>query len=186
EDLFTTLAAAGVPRNDLYLAWDFTVASERNLTERMLFVRDDGFSRLGSNAPAFTVTNVFEHACSTGTNPYGACSTNADCLIGNPPMPGGTCDTASDGVDTRIFRRVAATYRAGRHCDATPPRPRSVPAPTGPPPHRAPPHPASFVCNTPRAALASDMSPAVPARASIYGHGLLGSNTEVSAGNVED
>ena len=27
EALFTTLAAAGVPRANLYLAWDFTVAS---------------------------------------------------------------------------------------------------------------------------------------------------------------
>ena len=48
EELFTTLADAGVARNDLYLAWDFTVASQRNLTERLLFVRDDGFARLGA------------------------------------------------------------------------------------------------------------------------------------------
>ena len=34
-------AAAGIARNDLYLAWDFTVASQRNLTERLLFMRDD-------------------------------------------------------------------------------------------------------------------------------------------------
>src|SRR6185369_1997328 len=27
EDVFTTLATAGVARNDLYLAWDFTVSS---------------------------------------------------------------------------------------------------------------------------------------------------------------
>ena len=33
------------PRDDLYLAWDFTVASERNLAERMLHMRDDAFSR---------------------------------------------------------------------------------------------------------------------------------------------
>src|SRR5438128_5240265 len=58
EALFTTLAAAGVDRSDLYLAWDFTVASERNLTERLLFVRDDGFMRLGTSAPSFTVTMV--------------------------------------------------------------------------------------------------------------------------------
>src|SRR5207247_4070268 len=41
-------------------------------------------------------------------------------------------------------------------------------------------------CNIPRAALPTAAGPAVAARASIYGHGLLGSNTEVSSGNVED
>ena len=60
EDIFTTLTSAGVARSDLYLAWDFTVASRRSLTERMLFVRDDGFARLGASVPPFTVTNVFE------------------------------------------------------------------------------------------------------------------------------
>jgi hypothetical protein len=58
ESLFATLAAAGVARGDLYLAWDFTVASTRNITERLLFMRDDAFARLGASAPVFTVTNV--------------------------------------------------------------------------------------------------------------------------------
>src|SRR4029077_825235 len=44
EHVFPTPANAGVPRNNLSPAWDFTVASRRSLTERMLFVRDDGFS----------------------------------------------------------------------------------------------------------------------------------------------
>src|SRR5215471_16522097 len=36
EDLFSTLRQAGVGRGDLVLAWDFTVASGRNLSERLL------------------------------------------------------------------------------------------------------------------------------------------------------
>jgi hypothetical protein len=58
EQLFSTLAAAGVPRADLYVAWDFTVASERNLSERLLHIRDDGFASLGGAAPQFLVTTV--------------------------------------------------------------------------------------------------------------------------------
>ena len=58
EEIFTTLAAAGVARNDLYLAWDFTVASTRNVTERLLFMRDDAFARLGSDAPTFAITRI--------------------------------------------------------------------------------------------------------------------------------
>src|SRR6185369_9569695 len=41
---------------------------------------------------------------------------------------------------------------------------------------------ASFVCNIPNAVVSGET--VVPARASVYGHGLLGNNTEVSAGNV--
>ena len=50
----------------LYLAWDFTVASERNLSERALYIRDDAFAaarrhrprrpQVQGSAPQFTVT----------------------------------------------------------------------------------------------------------------------------------
>jgi hypothetical protein len=59
-ELFHRLARAGVRTSDLYLAWDFTVASERNLSERLLHIRDDAFASLGAAAPSFTVTNVTE------------------------------------------------------------------------------------------------------------------------------
>ncbi|MFM8411339.1 MAG: hypothetical protein ACKOCT_13800, partial [Alphaproteobacteria bacterium] len=61
ERIFTDLANAGVSRDGLYLAWDFTVASRRNLTERVLHMRDDAFARLGAAAPAFRVTEVAEN-----------------------------------------------------------------------------------------------------------------------------
>ncbi|MFC7278889.1 hypothetical protein ACFQS1_33410 [Paractinoplanes rhizophilus] len=48
-------------RHDLYLAWDFTVASERGLTARVLRMRDDAFAKLGRRAPAFTVTQVTDY-----------------------------------------------------------------------------------------------------------------------------
>ena len=153
EDIFTTLAAAGVARDDLYLAWDFTVASERNLTERLLFMRDDAFARLGASAPAFTVTH--------------ACENDVDCedLPRASPAPSRSSATST------------ATHAPGARSSSTP---------NGLPVHQATPQPASFICIIPRAALPSAGGPAVPARASIYGHGLLGSNDEVNAGNVED
>ena len=71
EEIFGTLRDAGIARDDLFLAWDFTVASERNLSERMLAIRDDAFQRiLGDDdladrrvdgaAPAFLVDGVEE------------------------------------------------------------------------------------------------------------------------------
>ncbi|MGI9601031.1 MAG: hypothetical protein ACR2QE_04045 [Acidimicrobiales bacterium] len=62
ERLFGTLRRAGVERNELYLAWDFTVASERNLSERMLHIRDDAFASLDGAAPNFSVTAVQDEA----------------------------------------------------------------------------------------------------------------------------
>jgi hypothetical protein len=56
--LFAELQRAGVNRHDLYLAWDFTVASQRNLTERALIMRDTAFDQLGTDAPDFAVTSI--------------------------------------------------------------------------------------------------------------------------------
>ena len=51
-------AGVDVRRRDLTLAWDFTVASGDNLSERLLAMRDDAFAALGDAAPAFAVTGV--------------------------------------------------------------------------------------------------------------------------------
>lgn len=53
-----SLRAAQVDTRDLYLAWDFTVASERNLTERILHMRDEAFAALGDRSPQYLVTSV--------------------------------------------------------------------------------------------------------------------------------
>ncbi len=49
---------AAMATQDLYLAWDFTVASTENTTGRMLHIRDDALGTIGSGAPAFTVSKV--------------------------------------------------------------------------------------------------------------------------------
>ena len=74
ERAIGALALAGVPRQDLYLAWDFTIASERNLSERLLHIRDDAFADLGAAAPEFTVDDVVGRsgggrAAATSTGP---------------------------------------------------------------------------------------------------------------------
>ena len=44
EEIFTALENAGVARDDLQLAWDFTTASKENNTRWMVHVRDDAFA----------------------------------------------------------------------------------------------------------------------------------------------
>lgn len=61
EDIFTVLEDAGVERDDLILAWDFTVASTESLTGRALSIRDQGLAANGPGAPPFEVTSVEEN-----------------------------------------------------------------------------------------------------------------------------
>ena len=49
DRIFKALAKAKVSRSSLYLAWDFTIASERNLSERALSMRNRSFAALGDS-----------------------------------------------------------------------------------------------------------------------------------------
>ncbi len=80
ESIFPVLARAGIARSNLYLAWDFTIASERNLSERILHIRDDAFAQLGDTnladrivsgtSPEFTIDS-FEDVEETWTSSRG-------------------------------------------------------------------------------------------------------------------
>ena len=66
KGIFKTLKRAGIAKSNLTLAWDFTVASEKGLTARMLHIRNDAFAQLGDrnladgkvegSAPQYTIT----------------------------------------------------------------------------------------------------------------------------------
>ena len=141
EQVFADLEQAGVARTDLFLAWDFTVASERNLAERMLHLRDDALATLGGDAPAFTVTGV------------------------------------EIDPDEEIARRVTGTVEVPKYLDGDGAPGSRFTNLAGLPTAQGT-YAANFICNIPHAAFD------VPARVSLYGHGLLGSAGEVSAGNV--
>jgi hypothetical protein len=174
EWIFRELGAAGIERQSLYLTWDFTVASEENLTERALHIRDDAFDQLGdsdlsdlevepgSTAPDFSVDSVTNFA---------------DC--GN--------DGCQDGEDDHIARTVEGSFTVPCYLDAPgcPTGSRFLMAPDSNIPQRTPGNTmdANFVCIVPRAALDGADPPA--SRPSLYGHGLLGSASEVEGGNVK-
>ena len=57
-----TLGEAGMLGEDMYLAWDFTVASERSLSERSLSIRDQTFDPLGADGTLpFTIGTVTQN-----------------------------------------------------------------------------------------------------------------------------
>lgn len=160
QGLFWTLEKAGIPRGDLYLAWDFTIASERNLSERMLHIRDDAFSQLGDDdlsdlqvegrSPTFTIQSVTD-------DPEGdprvlrrvEGTVSVPCYLNQPKCPPGS-QFAYSSLDSTIPLRIPGnTYDA------------------------------KFICNVPASVREQG-----PARPSLYGHGLLNSADEVNQGKL--
>ncbi len=153
ESIFKTLHKAHIKRKDLYLAWDFTVASDKNLAARMLHIRNDAFSQLGDanlgdevvqgNGPTFAVTSVQNFSATQ--NPSTAREVQGTfvvpCYLTPTCAPGGTFSLDSHGL-----------------------------------PHQTGLWTANFDCVIPRAAIDPG---ARPSRPSLYGHGLLGSASEV-------
>jgi len=160
EDMFKRLRNRGIKRAGLYLAWDFTTASDESNSARALAMRDQAFKALGDErladreiqggAPAFTVDSVeenvnedvarrvsgtFEVPCFLKGGTGGACG------------PGATLNLDGDGVPARN-----GTWTANFECvvpHAIVNRPAS-PGPGDPPADRL-------------------------GRSLVYGHGLMGS-----------
>ena len=180
NELFATLEDAGIAREDLYLAWDFTVASERNLSERMLSIRDDAFAELGDTdlddlavqgaSPRFVVDTITERL---------PCKPAVD--IDVPPV---SCDPQT--LDARLARRVEGRILVPCYLNlpACPPGSRFLyTTPQATLPTRIPGNvmAATFVCNIPKGALDGKTY-----RPSLYGHGLLGDASQVSTGKLYD
>jgi hypothetical protein len=58
QDIFAPLAAAGIPRAGLQLAWDFTTASEQRNTADMLAIRDDLLAWFDQGGPPLMIDEV--------------------------------------------------------------------------------------------------------------------------------
>ncbi|MFL5896697.1 MAG: hypothetical protein ACJ76Z_16480 [Thermoleophilaceae bacterium] len=159
--IFNQLKAAGIKRGSLFLAWDFTVASKRNLSERMLHIRDDAFSQLGDSnladlqlagrPPAFRVSQVenFDAQSSPQIARRVTGTFDVPCYLSTPGCQAGGGFVFKPGTN----------------------EPLQIPGNT---------YTAKFVCNIPWAATAD-----TPARVSLYGHGLFGSTGEVNQGQLK-
>ena len=178
ERLFGDLAEAGVARDDLYLAWSFTVASDEGLTARAVHIRDEAFTALGDEdltdgvvdgrAPTFTVTEV--ENVTTGPTMRRVRGT---VLVPNylhtlaPPVP------APDGGAALALLLVGTEARfayAGGD-----PGPSSLPVRNRVAPWLSVP----YSCEIPRTATS-----AVPATPLLFGHGVLGSRDEVGSAST--
>ncbi len=151
--IFAALKRAGIARGGLYEAWDFTVASARNLTSRLLAIRNNAFAQLGDHnladgkvqghAPAFQVTGTSSLTAQL-SDVQGTFSVPCYLVTCGPTATTGFhySSTKPDALPTQIPGNVAT---------------------------------AKFECIVPTSASSS-----APARISLYGHGLLGSRSEVT------
>jgi hypothetical protein len=175
QRLFGDLTAAGVDVADLFLAWDFTVASSENLTGRSLAIRDQAFAALGDedltdgtvqgDAPTYTVTEVEQRGddlAIRGTITAPNFLTLPQDLPRLPPRELGT------GVEQ---------YLPGSRLSYGEPFPGPMATPTVNP--LSPTVEAEFVCHLPNQVTADD--PALP---TLYGHGLLGGIGEAGGGST--
>ncbi len=154
RDIFKRLKRSGIGRSDLYLAWDFTVASDRNNAGRELAMRDDAFAQLGDTdladgvpqgtSPSFQVLNVEDEPNPGQIARRVKGTLQVPCYLFPSCAPGGTFQLDSGGSPLQN-----GTWTA------------------------------NFDCIVP-ASVAS--GPAESGRPSLYGHGLFGSASEVGSG----
>ncbi|MDX6604112.1 MAG: hypothetical protein QOF23_621 [Solirubrobacterales bacterium] len=152
EAIFARLKKSGIGRGDLYLAWDFTVASDQSNTGRELAMRDRAFAQLGD-------TNLADGI------PQGSSPTFQVTSVENEPNPG------------QIARRVKGTYLVPCYLF-----PSCAPGGTfqldaSGAPIQSGIWPANFDCIIPASVTSG---PAGAGRPSLYGHGLFGSASEVA------
>jgi hypothetical protein len=168
QAIFRSLRRARISVDShLYEAWNFTVASTRSETGGMLAIRDAAFAQLGDHdladlkvqgrAPKFAVTG------STALTGSGGAPVVA---------PNGVTFTVVDGTyRVPCYLKVCGpTATPGFHYSSkglyrTPTQIKGNVATT------------NFECLVP-----SSATPLTPARISVYGHGLLGSASEVTDG----
>ena len=167
EDVLSTLASDGIQRSSLYLAWDFTVASEHSLAGRALAIRDDALHQLGDetpgdgtvdgDAPTFHVTSVLNVGDpGLPDNTYRQIDgelTNIPCYLNNGNcQPGGNFNFQSNGDVNATPTGIADDPDS---------------ATTG----------VRFECVIPNSAVeGTDVN---PTKSGIFGHGLLGDFTQV-------
>lgn len=170
ERVLRELGAAGIGRADLALAWDFTVASERNLSERALHIRDDAFARLGDGdladhdvdgaAPAYEITSVTEHPDADTLRRIEGTVTVPSYLT--PQVVASLPDPVGESVAVPQSR--FSTLGSPDGLPAVDPLQPTVDV--------------EFVCNIPSGA---DVR---PAHATLYGHGLLGGRSEANGSST--
>ncbi len=161
EDIFKRLRAAGIRRSNLYLAWDFTTASDENNSSRALSMRDQAFAALGDTdladrkvqgtAPEFKVDSVQVNPSSTVARRI-AGTFEVPCFLDHPTSSSECASGATLNLGLEGLPQQNGTYEANFECIV----PNSIADPDSVDPELLP-------------------EESLRGRAIVYGHGLMGS-----------
>jgi hypothetical protein len=170
--LFTTLGDAGIGRKNLYMAWDFTVASTRNISERMLSIRDDALAQLGDTTPGDGIeqghapTFTIDHVNDVTNYPLSPVPNDGSRGVEDIRQIKGT-------IDVPCYLNQDACPSGSRFNLDSDGLPQQIPGNT---------YKARFGCNIPRSAVQDDGSGGIEvadaALPTMYGHGLFGTFNE--------
>ncbi|MEM7151779.1 MAG: hypothetical protein AAF799_03010 [Myxococcota bacterium] len=95
DDIFEQLEAAGVDRDDLQLAWDFTVASREDTSGRLLAMRDSALAQVG-DGPNYEIMSVEDDV---SASIYRRIAGEIEVpLFLDDPGPGGVIELGKDGT----------------------------------------------------------------------------------------
>ena len=182
DGIINEIAAAegsGFDRSELFLAWAFTVASERNLTERVLHIRDEAFAALGDadladgviegDAPGFAVTTVTDRSGDGARLRQIEGTITVPNYLTLPPQPPVEEIAVPDPVGQELPGQAIPLGRFVYGPDGLPEQNPLIPTIDVP-----------FVCTVPAAASATE-----PSHPMLYGHGLLGSRFESAGGSTD-
>lgn len=181
DEIMTKIAAAeatrgnAFDRSDLYLSWGFTVASGRNLSERVLHIRDESLANLGDtdlvdgvvagSPPQFEITAIADKSSDTRKLKQIDGTITVPNYLDRPPLP--TTPSISNPVQSVPGQAIPG----GRFLYGLDGLPMQNPAD---PWIKVP-----FVCTIPKATAEN------PAHPMLYGHGLLGSRNESTGGSSD-
>ena len=110
DEVFAALGVVGVARTDLTLAWDFTIAGQENLSERMLTMRDRAFEQLGDVAPAFTVDQVRTDGLRPGIGRIISGTFSIPSFLTGAGEPGSRLTAGEDGLPVLADAPISAPY----------------------------------------------------------------------------
>ena len=158
EAIFASLKAAGISRSNLFLAWDFTVASTRSLSERALKMRNDAFAQLGDTTMADGIMQ--------GSSPKFHITS-----ISETPNDPDTIRQVDGTIEVPCYLTSTNCATGGRFNLGTDGLPQQTPGNV---------HLAQFRCDVPRSAVDGNG----PLEMTLYGHGLFGSINEMGSRNV--
>ena len=182
EAVLPELDRAGVRADELFLAWDFTVASAENLAGRALSMRDEAFALLGDDtmgdldiqgdAPEVTIDYVDTEDGNSAWVVHGAVTVPNFLTVENMPVDPSRMDRQGHDVPMQMAPGTRLFYDPTDgddpvYGDGLPDVNPAMPTLEAP-----------FTCAVPTTAVGEDGTVAEPAIPVLYGHGLLGQRIE--------